>query len=302
MTVSAKNKPLIAQGWLRALLFFITFIITVSLVSSALVLLINLPGFAGKNAQEIQTILANPPYVYIIISATAVVSLLLVLLFRRLLDRQSMISLGFSFHQNGASAAIGFLTGLFILCAGTLFLYFNKNLQWTDVSFSATDLFTSAVGMLIVAVTEELVFRGYLLNNLLQSMNKWVALVLTSLLFAIMHGTNPNISVIALLNIFIAGLLLGINYIYTNNLWYAILLHFTWNFLQGPVLGYEVSGVNLESILHQQLEGNPLLTGGVFGFEGSIVATVLTAACFTTYAIVYSKKYKPVPAGSLQIE
>lgn len=115
--------------------------------------------------------------------------------------------------------------------------------------------------MALVAFAEELVFRGYILNNLLQSMNKWTALIISSLLFTLFHLSNPDISLLALLNIFLSGLMLGINYIFTKNLWFAILLHFSWNFYEGPILGYKVSGLTLESLLQQELTGNPILTG-----------------------------------------
>lgn len=296
MALSYLNKPLVAQGWLRVVLFFICYIVVVSLATSV-VMLFNIPGLTKTNAQNLAATMGKPPMVYIVITVTALISFLMVLLFRRVFDRQTVLSLGFSMHKNGANAIVGFFTGTVILCMGTLFLYVNKNLQWTDITVQPVDLFTGAVTMLIVSFAEELVFRGYILNNLLQSMNKWAALVLTSALFAIMHCTNPNITIISVLNIFIAGMLLGINYVYTQNLWYAILLHFSWNFLQGALFGYEVSGVILPSLLHQQLQGSELLTGGVFGFEGSVVATVLMTACFITYLFVYSKKYRALAAS-----
>ena len=87
--------------------------------------------------------------------------------------------------------------------------------------------------------------------------------------------------------------LLGINYIYTKNLWFGILLHFSWNFFQGPLLGFEVSGLPLQSLLQHDIQGSELLTGGKFGFEGSLVATVLLTMAIVILAWVYEKKYAP---------
>ncbi len=74
-------------------------------------------------------------------------------------------------------------------------------------------------------------------------MNKWVALLITSVLFALFHEANPDVSVFAIINILFAGILIGLNYIFTKNLWFGICFHFAWDYFQGPVLGYEVSGV-----------------------------------------------------------
>jgi uncharacterized protein len=290
MVASQQKDPLIAPGWLRVLLFFVLYAIVTSLVTKVVVN-IALPILTKDSTKDATLLMSEPPLIYLITTTVAVVSFLLVLAFRIFLDRRSLNSLGFATNNNGANAATGMCTGIVILCAGTLFLNYNRNLEWTGITMNPVHLFTGAVGMMIVALSEELVFRGYILSNLLENSNKWVALVATSLLFAIMHGSNPNVNAISLVNIFMAGLLLGVNYIYTKNLWYAVFLHFTWNFLQGPVLGYEVSGFHLESLLHQQSVGHKLITGGIFGFEGSIVATILTVGFFLLYLLVYRKKY-----------
>ena len=64
-------------------------------------------------------------------------------------------------------------------------------------------------------------------------------------------------------------------YIYTRNLWFAIFFHLSWNFLQGPVLGFPVSGLKLPALLQVTITGEDLLTGGKFGFEGSIIQSLL---------------------------
>ena len=129
--------------------------------------------------------------------------------------------------------------------------------------------------MCIIAFSEEIVFRGYILGNLLESYNKWLALIISAALFALVHSGNPEVSVIAIINVFVAGILLGINYVYTRNLWFSIVFHFAWNFLQGPVLGFDVSGLELESLVQADTKGSILLTGGKFGFEASVLETAL---------------------------
>ena len=117
-----------------------------------------------------------------------------------------------------------------------------------------------------------------ILSNLLDSMNKFTALIISSIIFALMHMSNPNVSVLSIINIFLAGMLLGIYYIHRKNLWFSISVHLMWNFVQGPILGFEVSGLKIEGILQQELVGHNLFTGGEFGFEGSLLCTILSIA------------------------
>jgi hypothetical protein len=155
--------------------------------------------------------------------------------------------------------------------------------------------------MALIAFSEEFVFRGYVLDNLMQSFpNKWVALVISSVLFAAFHFTSPEIYPLAFVNLFLAGLLLGANYIYTRNLWFSFFLHLSWNFFQGPILGFRVSGLVFPSLLVPETKGDLFITGGDFGLEGSILTTV--TAFITLFLIIWAfeRKYSivTVPAAT----
>ncbi len=90
-----------------------------------------------------------------------------------------------------------------------------------------------------------------------------------------MHALNPNMSILSCLDLFLAGILLGVSYLFTKNLWFPIALHFSWNFFQGTVFGFNVSGLNGYSIIQQERISNNLLNGGLFGFEGSVLSMIL---------------------------
>ena len=81
-----------------------------------------------------------------------------------------------------------------------------------------------------VSIAEETYVRGYVLKNLLQSFNPIISLIISSAIFSLLHFFNPNVNYIALTELFIAGILLGISYVYTKNLWFPIALHLSWNF------------------------------------------------------------------------
>ena len=156
---------------------------------------------------------------------------LITLLIRKFIDRKSFLSLGFSFKGYRYEAAIGFCASAALLGIGTLLLIVTGAIFYTGFDFSIS-LLSGVVLMIAVAISEEVIFRGYLLSNLMLSANRWIALSISSAIFALVHIGNPGISALAIINIIIAGFLLGLNYIYTKNLWFSIFFHFSWNYFQ----------------------------------------------------------------------
>jgi membrane protease YdiL (CAAX protease family) len=124
------------------------------------------------------------------------------------------------------------------------------------------------------AIHEELVFRGYLMQKPAR-LNLWASVAVTSILFALVHGGNPSVGKIALVNIFLAGVLLALAWVWRRNLWIPIGIHVVWNVFSGPVLGHEVSGLALPKSLFRTVDRGPdLLTGGPFGIEASVFLTL----------------------------
>jgi membrane protease YdiL (CAAX protease family) len=138
---------------------------------------------------------------------------------------------------------------------------------------------------LAVAFSEEVLFRGYLFQRLCQGIGPWPAQLLVALLFAGVHWGNPGMSgatrAWASLDLVLAGLLLGQCYLRTRSLALPIGLHLGWNWAQGMLLGFGVSGLPSAGwwtpVLHGQ---HAWLTGGRFGLEASLpCALVAAAAC-----------------------
>lgn len=177
--------------------------------------------------------------------------------------------------------AVGFGTSLLM---GTVEI---ASVQWIPRDLLGTLLF-----FLLVAVTEEVMLRGFVLGRMLSAgMNRFVALFLSSALFSAMHLFNPNFALLPFVNILLAGCLLGASFLYTRNLCFPVVLHWFWNWLQGPVLGYEVSGMDSgETLLTLRLTGSDLLTGGSFGFEGSLLCTVLLVVGTLAIVAYYERR------------
>jgi membrane protease YdiL (CAAX protease family) len=136
------------------------------------------------------------------------------------------------------------------------------------------------------AVHEELAFRGYLFQKLL-AYSRVSAYVFSGLVFAAVHGGNNSVSWLALTNIALAGVMLGLAYEVWRRLWFPIGLHLAWNLASGPFLGYQVSGYRSPLTVFRTMGTGPLLlTGGGFGLEGSIWATAVEVA-----AVVFLFQY-----------
>jgi membrane protease YdiL (CAAX protease family) len=281
--------PAIKRGWLRALLIIIPFFI-VSGIFQFLALVLYGAITGNLNLESLQNADMSGGTGLVMQLSGTLGTLLIVWIFSRYIDRIKFKDLGFSLKNQKKNIFYGLFAGLIMMGLGTLLLWGNGNLTIDSVNLGLLSLLQSIVLFILVSVNEEVFVRGYILPNLMDSMNKYIALVVSSLIFTALHLFNPNVSVIGVTNIFLAGILLGISYIFTKNLWFPITLHFSWNFFQGPIFGFEVSGTSSETLISQTINGNDLLTGGQFGFEGSIIATVLCSLGIVLFWMVYKNQ------------
>lgn len=207
------------------------------------------------------------------------------------IQKNSFVSIGFYANAGWIKEIIlGFVAGVGLLGSVFLVLLATGNIQVNSIEFHPASLATNLVVFLLVGFNEEMITRGYLMGSIKKLSNKFFALVLVAVLFSLMHIFNDNFSLVPFLNIFLAGIFLGVVYVYTERLWFAISLHFTWNFFQGPVFGSQVSGnVTDGTLIQLTTTGNSLITGGDFGFEGSLLMTFLMIAAIFIIGYHYHK-------------
>jgi hypothetical protein len=144
-------------------------------------------------------------------------------------------------------------------------------------------------------VVEEILFRGYLFRWL-SRWSPWAALLVTSAIFGFAHGHNPHATLFSSVAIALeAGVLLGAAYWLSGNLWFPIGIHAGWNFAEGTIFSTPVSGMQAPGFIAGTLSGPPLLTGGAFGVEASIVAVALcTLAGGAMLALCVVRRARPV--------
>ena len=134
-------------------------------------------------------------------------------------------------------------------------------------------LFTAGIS---AGFAEEFIFRGILFRWIEEFAGSWAALVVTSGLFGLAHIGNDNATWFSSFTIAVeAGLMLGGAYMLTRSLWVPIGLHFGWNLTQGLVWDVPVSGNEVDGLVDARLVGDPLISGGAFGLEASLIALVV---------------------------
>jgi len=214
---------------------------------------------------------------------------------RRFLDKRSVGSLGFKIDKH---AALDILAGIIItfMMMGSIFVVMQA-LGWVTFESFAwnTDSVQTVISQalvffflfIIVGFNEELLFRGYQLQTITSGLNLFWGLVISSIVFGGLHLGNPNATWVSAAGIFFAGLFLAFGYICTKQLWLSIGLHIGWNFFEGVVFGFPVSGLTIYPLIHINVSGPKVWTGGAFGPEAGLIilpALALGVALIYFYA------------------
>lgn len=197
-------------------------------------------------------------------------------------DRRPLTSVGLSLDRGWATEfAFGSFQGLAMMgVLAAVLVAAGQSRISVEPSFSP--LYWIYLGLLLFlgAAAEELLFRGYGFQRVLDAAGPVASIVLLSLLFGWVHRGNPNAGPLGLANAVLVGVLLALFYLRTRRLWFLIGLHWAWNFSQVS-LGFPVSGIKIEHMpLAAVALGPPEISGGAYGPEASWLCTVVIAAGF----------------------
>ena len=144
-----------------------------------------------------------------------------------------------------------------------------------SINFKIIALFI--IGWIIQGMSEEFIFRGYLMNTIGGKHSPYIAVGISASAFALAHASNPGFNVLSCTNLVLFGVFAGFYMLFSDNIWGVSAIHSVWNFLQGNFYGISVSGTGgVESVfITSSKSSNAILTGGDFGIEGSIFTTII---------------------------
>ncbi len=207
----------------------------------------------------------------------------------RFVDHRPLTAFGVGFvpgwtRKLGAGLATGgvMLASLLAACYAIGYVHIG----WTATQVSPWTLGATFVLLLVSAASEELIFRGFPLQILVEGAGKWPAIIGLSGLFGLLHAYNPNASALGTLNTGLAGILLSLAYVNTRSLWFSYGIHIGWNVGLGFVLGFPLSGLDIASLWTTGTAGSDTILGGGYGPEGGLMATFIFGAA----AVVMSRK------------
>lgn len=192
--------------------------------------------------------------------------------------------------DTGLGLVVGYACGAVIMSVSVLIatLLGGFSLQGNLQNAAALNVLWMLAVYLFQAFGEEVLYRGAFMMAVARKNSVVVALVVSSLFFSLHHHFNAGYGPIAFVNLFILALLLGVTVLLTNRIWAATAIHAAWNFFQGNVFGVNVSGAATDqasTLLMSTATGNPLVTGGAMGIEGSLVSTVVLIAALVAVVL-----------------
>lgn len=288
---------------IQILIFFAVFIITqiASAIPLVIVMLFKIfisisSGLTNKQQPALGTDFLNNlesnmalPMLFSTIVATA-----LVIIYCRFIEKRSLYSMGFVRNKAVKSYLTGLLTGFAMFSACVLIAALTGTLTYNGIILgnSIGLLFVFLLGFLFQGLNEEVMLRGYFMISIATKTPLLVAVLASSILFALMHLLNNGISVLALLNLTLFGIFASVYVLRTNNIWGICAIHSVWNFVQGNIYGIPVSGVRIESSVLSFLptKTGALINGGTFGLEGGLAVTIVLLVSIIAAMTIGSKR------------
>lgn len=242
---------------------------------------------------EISTAITTTTKVMIVSLFCTVFGTLISMFYCRCGEMRSLRSMGVTKKKCVPSYLIGLCVGALLM---TLLVLVNVACGSYSISLCRNINFPIillfAMGWFVQGMSEEFIFRGYLMNTIGGKYSPAVAVGISAAAFSLAHIQNPGFNAYVFLNLALFGVFAGLYMLLTDNIWGASAIHSIWNCLQGNFYGISVSGTgNYDSVFKTaQASKNKLLTGGEFGIEGSVFTTIILVAASVIVFMMIKKK------------
>jgi membrane protease YdiL (CAAX protease family) len=210
----------------------------------------------------------------------------------KVIGKRSLADMGLSsIKKHEKELAMGLLLGIVSITLVFIILVSTGNAKvasWRPV-FSV-DTITYLVLFIMVGIAEEVLGRGYVMSVLRQTKSMPVIVGASGAIFSLIHMGNSGFDMLPFINIFLVGMLFAYMYLKSGNIWMPIGYHITWNYFQGNVYGFLVSGLETQGIITTKLSKHNLINGGAFGPEGGLAVTAIILMGFIFVKGYYQRK------------
>lgn len=285
-TDGAKQAKFQPAWWLQIILFVLVFSVAQTpqaIVIYAVIIVKIVMDKSIEGTEEIARALGemtlNPTGEVLIAQLLAtLLPAVLVIIYCRFIERRSLNSMGFVKKGCAVKYLIGLAAGFAMFTATLLVSYAFGAVKYVGTDLNNGVMFAlMCVGWLIQGAEEEIICRGYFMSSLSNKLPLWVAVLISSLFFSLMHLANAGFNLIVLVNLTLTGIMFAVLAIRFDSLFVCCAAHSIWNLVQGNFYGLPVSGMDVGgSVFRFELAENmDLWTGGVFGLEGSLSETIV---------------------------
>jgi hypothetical protein len=231
---------------------------------------------------------------YILTLLCTIIVIVTVVIYCRKIEHRSLKSMGFVRENAVKHYLTGILVGFasFTLCFLLGIVSGCIHVDGINPKLNLGIVLLYIVGFMIQSLSEEVTFRGYFMISLMKKNSALKAVLINAFAFALCHILNPGLSVIAMINLMMIGVFLSVYVLVTNDIWGAAAYHFMWNFAQGALYGVSVSGTKvLGAVLSTTVDETPaILSGGIFGTEGSIFTTIVMGGFLAIMIYINKRK------------
>lgn len=198
---------------------------------------------------------------------------------KKKINKMGITSIKNGYKELGIGLILGAITmsivAISIIAIGNVKLV--NSISKPQISIS---LLYGLISFIFVGFGEEILSRGYIMSVLKQTRNIWLILIGPALIFAALHLGNEGIDVLSFINLFLVGVLFAYMFMKSKNIWMPIGYHITWNYFQGYIWGFGVSGISVNGLYKIENVTNNIINGGAFGPEGGIIVTIVTCLMF----------------------
>lgn len=307
MFIEAKKAKFKPNFFLQILIFAgimiaVQFLVSMLIVIPVCIWMFTSPEFmhaaaSGDIAAAMSFAMNMPDWLLLVQLFLTVIETILAIVYCRYLEKRSLLSMGFARKGWLKEYLIGYAVGAVMITAACMIAIATGTMSIAlSSSISVVYFILFFVGFIVQGMAEEVIVRGYFMVSLTNSLKSRyaaaIAVCVSSVGFSLLHLGNPGMSLLAIVNLTLAGVFFALYILRTGNIWGACAAHSAWNFFQGNFFGVQVSGLTMNSSIFTATatDSGSLINGGSFGLEGGLAVTIVQVAAILL--VLFIPKFK----------